>query len=480
MSTENARICHKCGTRLARDNQGSQCAPCQAKARDRFIAPPAVPTNFWDAEPLRAALDTWHLGKVIRAYRHHPHHGPRPLSQGLIAQWLHITQAQLSRIESGPPVTDLDRLIPWARTLGIPAGLLWFKLPEERQLPVGVVPRPRQPAPPSLPTAVKYATLSPLGDIVQATHDPDMATLHAFRAADRQVGGGHLYTTVTGYLQSALAPRLFGSRAGKGSMSVFTAAGGFTEMAGWMAHDAGHDEIARQHFRRSLDLAQMGGDPQLSAHVYASLSHLSLHLEEPDDAISLARQGHTVLVKAPPAPALSARLYAMEARGLAVRAEDAACSDALKRAERALARAPAEAPSPWVSPFDTGSLASETARCMRQLGDLNEAEYQARRIIELRADGHTRSRAFAKLLLVTVLIAQGKPDEACSLAREVVDVIQGLSSHLVVQQLQELHALLEPYRSNTTVAEFLPSLDEAVRGRLGLYSWLGSDASTSG
>lgn len=117
---------------------------------------------------------------------------------------------------------------------------------------------------------------------------------------------------------------------------------------------------------------------------------------------------------------------------------------------------------------------------MRQLGDWNEAEHQARRIIELRADGHTRSRAFAKLLLVTVLIARGKPEEACELAGEVIGVIQGLSSHLVVQQLQELHVLLEPYRSNTTVAEFLPSLDDAVRGRLGLYSWLGSDASTSG
>ncbi|KAB2370974.1 tetratricopeptide repeat protein [Actinomadura montaniterrae] len=67
----------------------------------------------------------------------------------------------------------------------------------------------------------------------------------------------------------------------------------------------------------------------------------------------------------------------------------------------------------WVSPFDAGSLASEAARCMRQLGNLAEAERQARQIIKLRADSHTRSRAFATLLLVTVLIAQGRPDEAC-------------------------------------------------------------------
>jgi hypothetical protein len=67
---------------------------------------------------------------VIAAYRRHPFHG-QTLSQDLVSGWLGITQAQLSRIENGPPVKDLDRLIFCARTLGIPAGLLWFKLPED-------------------------------------------------------------------------------------------------------------------------------------------------------------------------------------------------------------------------------------------------------------------------------------------------------------------------------------------------------------
>jgi hypothetical protein len=398
------------------------------------------------------------------------------LTSGVRAVGGSSTQTQLSRIESGPPVTDLDRLIPWARTLGIPPRLLWFKLPEDRQ-PPATPPPPRATAA-SLPAAVQQAVLNPLGSLAPSSDDPVMTTLYAFRAADRQVGGGHLYPTVTRYLQTTLAPQMFGSRTPQRGVNIFTAAGGFTEMAGWMAHDAGHDHIARQHFARSLDLAQMGGDPQLSAHIYASMSHLSLHQDEPEEAITLAHQGHTALADAPPAPALSARLYAMAARGLAALTDHPACTDALTHAEKALERSPSEAPSPWVSPFDAGSLASETARCMRQLGHLTEAEHQARRIIELRADSHTRSRAFAKLLLVTILIAQGKPEEACVQARHVVDAIQGLSSHLVTQQLDELQALLTPYQANATVADFLPCLEDAVRSRRGLYSWLSSDAAT--
>jgi transcriptional regulator with XRE-family HTH domain len=55
------------------------------------------------------------------------------LSQELVAGWLGLTQAQLSRIENGPPIRDLGKLIHWADTLRIPAEHLWFDLPEQRR-----------------------------------------------------------------------------------------------------------------------------------------------------------------------------------------------------------------------------------------------------------------------------------------------------------------------------------------------------------
>ncbi|MEN8653574.1 helix-turn-helix transcriptional regulator [Streptomyces sp. 21So2-11] len=90
---------------------------------------------------MREALESWHFGQVLYAYRTHPHHG-RALSQGAVADWLGVTQAQLSRIENGAAPQDLSKLMQWAHSLKIPADLLWFKLPgSERQFAAPVNPR---------------------------------------------------------------------------------------------------------------------------------------------------------------------------------------------------------------------------------------------------------------------------------------------------------------------------------------------------
>lgn len=109
------------------------------------------------------------------------------------------------------------------------------------------------------------------------------------------------------------------------------------------------------------------------------------------------------------------------------------------------------------------------------VGDLSEAQRQAERILALRPGDHTRSRAFGQLILVTVLIAHGRPDEACAVAQEVLDATQQLGSYLVIQQLLDLKQLLEPHRGNKVVADFLLCLDEALRERLWLYEWLTKD-----
>jgi transcriptional regulator with XRE-family HTH domain len=51
------------------------------------------------------------------------------LPQQRVGGWLGLTQAQLSRVENGPAVTDLTKLTAWAGSLGVPVSLLWFHLP---------------------------------------------------------------------------------------------------------------------------------------------------------------------------------------------------------------------------------------------------------------------------------------------------------------------------------------------------------------
>ena len=88
----------------------------------------------------------------------------------------------------------------------------------------------------------------------------DLAAMDAFRSADRQTGGGRLYGAVVRHLADRVAPRLVDT--GSGSQ-VFAVAAALTEMAGWMAHDSGQDDLAARHFSRALPLARTSGDYRL-------------------------------------------------------------------------------------------------------------------------------------------------------------------------------------------------------------------------
>lgn len=482
MNPSSTRYC-RCGTRLGQYHQRPLCNPCEKKLAALRLAPPEVPDGFWDTEQLRQAFTAQHIGQVSRAYRRHPHHiaryGKDGISQEVVGGWLGLTQTQISRIENGPSVRHLDSLTHWARTLRIPEHLLWFRLPgdqltHERTRDAGQAAVSRLT--PTRKLADLHSPPAPSVPVVGAAllpGDDHMAAMNSFRAADRQVGGGHLYATVVKYLHTEVAPRLFGGEhEGDGQLS-FTAAAALTEMAGWMAHDAGRDRAAERHFARSLDLVKIGGDRQLAAHVLASLSHLAHHLGRPDEAIQYALRGRDALAAGPRQPELIARLLAKQARGFAALGQQQECVQLLLQAETALTTAPAAESSPWVSQFDEGSLASEVARCLLQLGDHREAQRQAERIIALRPGDRMRSRAFGQLTLVTVLIAQERPDEACTLAQEVLDGTQQLGSYLVIAQLLDLQQLLAPYRATKVVVDFLLHLEEALRERNGLYQWLG-------
>jgi transcriptional regulator with XRE-family HTH domain len=96
-----------------------------------------VPAEFWRTEQCRDAFAAQHIGRVARAYRMHPYHhavyGPDGISQTVLGQWLGLRQHQISRIEGGAPIRNLDTLVHWARVLRIPAEWLWFALPDEKR-----------------------------------------------------------------------------------------------------------------------------------------------------------------------------------------------------------------------------------------------------------------------------------------------------------------------------------------------------------
>ncbi|WP_330233043.1 helix-turn-helix domain-containing protein [Nocardia sp. NBC_00508] len=415
-----------------------------------------VPPGFWDAPAIHAALASRHMGRVIAAYRNHPAHG-RPLSQTEVASWVGLTQGQLSRIENGPPLADLGKLVQWAKVLTIPANLLWFQLPGQ-----STPTAPAAPAPSNGPFRLVHVPATTDGD-------NDLAAMHTFRSADRTLGGGHLYAAVLNYLHTDIGPRMFGGGPDNDdTRGLFISAAGLTEMAGWMAHDAGFDQQADRHFRRALDLAVIGRDHQLHVHVLASRTHLALGRRDPTQARRHATDAETVLARAGRPPALVARVAALQARTHAALGHHREALLMLDRATTGLSAHDTPVSSPWVSHFDDASLASDAARCLRTLGNPREATRHLHRIIELRLEG-TRAHAFAKLSLTSILIQQGHPDEACAMATDAVNAIATVNSHVITSQLHQLGAQLEPYRSSAAVREFADKLSHVIGERTSMH-----------
>jgi transcriptional regulator with XRE-family HTH domain len=125
MAGDAPRRCRRCLALLARDNESTLCGACSCTQREG-VAGEDVPSAFWGDDGILAAVADRHFGRLVKAYRHHPHHGRRPLSQELAASRLGLSQAQLSRIENGPAPQNIDRLLAWATRLKVPPRLLWF------------------------------------------------------------------------------------------------------------------------------------------------------------------------------------------------------------------------------------------------------------------------------------------------------------------------------------------------------------------
>ncbi|MFF4019350.1 helix-turn-helix domain-containing protein [Streptomyces sp. NPDC001843] len=290
----------------------------------------------------------------------------------------------------------------------------------------------------------------------------DLAAIEAFRLADRQTGGGHLYGAVVRHLRERVAPRLVDTGSGP---QVFAAAAALTEMAGWMAHDSGQDDRALKHFVRALPLARISGDLSLAAQVAASSSHLALQTGDATEALRWARTGIDLAGEAPRIPALSARLHTMQARAFAAAAQHGPAARALEHAHRAL-DAPSDSEHLWLSPFDAAALASESALIWRDLGRYDEALAHAENAVRLREEGRARSLALSRITLLGIHLQRKELDAAVAVGQDLLTTSPTLSSVRVVRQLDHLGQMMDPHKKYGPVREYLVRFDGVRKARM--------------
>jgi transcriptional regulator with XRE-family HTH domain len=200
----------------------------------------------------------------------HPHHqtvyGPGGISQGLLGQWLGLQQPQISRIETGSPIRDLDTLVYWARVLKIPPEMLWFDLPGETRQAVASV---LESSVDSLSDDDRSHELVELLNSLTASRFPVLDDQHTKRVGvsalegaslseraqlilrlflqlDDELGGDVLYLPLSRYVAR------LGVSAGQRPADGLAAFGQLSQMTGWIALDGNR--------RISAALASMPGE----------------------------------------------------------------------------------------------------------------------------------------------------------------------------------------------------------------------------
>jgi hypothetical protein len=324
------RYC-RCGTLLARDNSASLCSVCQGRRRrDRA---PEVPAEFWQTEAMAAALASGDLGRVLRAYRFHPFHG-QPLPQCIVAGWLHVSQATLSRIESGHRRLTVDEIAGFARALGHIVAVRWAPLHDTGE---DVDPLSRR----SLLGAGVGAAIGLNATTAPAATreiDPELVShwsrlLRVLGCHDAMFGPHEVLDTVRREIDLIALHR----RVARGALHVrlLSVESRWAWLASWLSNDTGDWHGRDSWADRSLQLAQEAGDADMVAWSLVWQSRWAAMGHDARRAIALAEAAQ----RTPGAAEKIRGLGALkEAHGHAVAGDVVACEHQLAEAHRRLNR----------------------------------------------------------------------------------------------------------------------------------------------
>ncbi|GID26909.1 hypothetical protein [Paractinoplanes brasiliensis] len=288
--------------------------------------------------------------------------------------------------------------------------------------------------------------------------DSDIAALQIFADQfadlDRKHGGGahHTRRIMSDFLHRQVSPMLHGSYTDTVGRRLMTAAATISGQLAFMTYDAGEHGAAQRHFTTALRLAKAADDSLYGAHLLANLATQAVYLGHGPEAVRLARAALDGAGRAP--ASVLARLHTTEASAHATAGDRRACTAALAKAARALAKGrPGDAPG-WAGYFSPAHFAGAALRCHRDLRLHRQAIRHGPAALDVPA-GNLRTRALHTALLATTYAAAGDLDEACHHGYEAIQHGRTVSSGRVRHRLAELVQVLTPHRSVTCVADFL-------------------------
>ncbi|MGW5053222.1 helix-turn-helix domain-containing protein [Actinokineospora sp. NPDC004072] len=459
--------CASCSSPLTPDNTAQLCGRCLRDQRDQLRTPAPVGEGFWETDALRAAFQSQHIGRVLKAYRHHPHFLKlfgKALNQQTLGRWLGLTQAQVSKLENGKPENNLDTLRSYASILHIPQRMLWFDLPGQTRInvdPAASVNSPTLGA--QYPTIHRVSALStPAGainDPILVVHRMSEARVH-FEQMYRNSGGLAAGSRIDSFLAREAVPMLLGGGASHDELELRRqrAFGSLVALAGVCAYDSEEWSVAHSRFYQALAIAERTQDRRFHSYVLALMANQALALEDYVQAVNLADLGLRSSGKAPVSP-LSIDLQTMKAKALASMGDTASAMSAIREIESAVANVSGNGEVGEASYAQEGHLQAQLAEALTNLGEIAAAHRYAEQSVL--SEGHARGKVNRLASLATLEYAKGDLERASALACEMVEIARGMDSRRLASRFAKLRNALAS-RPATVSREAIARIDTAI------------------
>ncbi len=295
----------------------------------------------------------------------------------------------------------------------------------------------------------------------------DVARLRSIRAhlkaIDNAHGGGIALPMATWYLRHEVLPLLNGHAHDPAARTLIEVVAEVEHDAGWMAYDAGQQQLATRYLTSSLRLAKAAGDRLLGGRILAAMSHQAIYLGHLRQGIDFAQAARS-LTRQVATPRVTAMEAAMEACAHAASDDARQCHRALDDAAAAVALLTSVQPDPDWLDFDEGGYWGHAARAYRDLGELRKAEECAEKSIGLCLPEHSRTRAQRNTIQATAHLRMGEVDAAAAAGEQVVREAWNLHSGHVFEEIAGLAAAIKLYRT-PAASDFLDEALELLAGR---------------
>ncbi|MFI5494737.1 hypothetical protein [Actinoplanes sp. NPDC051859] len=422
--------------------------------------------RLWREPPMRDALIRRDIGAVFLLL--HRRHG---MTQRRIGELAGFAASEVYEVIHGRKIMAYDVLVRIAEGLGVPRGLMGLAHDEGPATRPGTVPLPLENAdqrqqfiaalagvavggPPALDAWLPHTEQWP-GPVPEAVSPATVSTVREItdrhRRLDATYGGGSCRDSALGYLLWArcllrspcpdeiLAADLCGKLAD------------LHNLVGWMCHDLGQHTAARRYLAQGLVLAQKADDVTLMADSYYRLGRVSIHQDDPREALHLFQLGLMVATTSS-CPTSAAILHANIGWAHAKMGNAAAVRDSLARAGEELGRADSQAAPQWTRFFSSADLAGMSGVVHAALAHHDEHR-KTHALLAIEHAGHalngrdatSRSGAFDHVTAATGHALLGEGRAVIPHATAVLAATGQVRSRRLLDRLDGLADVVDPH-----------------------------------